>query len=190
MQSSPCLDARHTPLFSISNGGSKEPRNEKKRFGRYCQKVATPRIDRPLSITPFSGTPTMLPRMWNRPGLRVDAPMKTEAKAFRREGSPIFSGRPAIEWPSFSRYVDLRHLGTLDGGSLILFQRHRRRRALRVVAVKSVHRLGIAAQTHHGVRLISRMLLGSIVQMEALGKALGSLLQDGCSRFPRCDVGL
>jgi hypothetical protein len=26
----------------------------------------------------------MLPRMWNRPGLRVDAPVKTEAKAFRR----------------------------------------------------------------------------------------------------------
>ena len=76
---------RDTLRFSqFQNGGSKERRNEKKRPGRYCQKVATPRIDRPLSITPFSGTPTMLPRMWNRPGLRVDAPMKTEAKAFRR----------------------------------------------------------------------------------------------------------
>src|ERR1700685_1469860 len=61
----------------------------------YCQKVATPRIDRPLSITPISRTPTMAPRMWNRPGLSVDAPMKTDAKAFRRWGSPIFSGRPA-----------------------------------------------------------------------------------------------
>jgi hypothetical protein len=76
---------RDTLRFSqFQNGGSKERRNEKKRTGRYCQKVATPRIDRPLSITPFSGTPTMLPRMWNRRGLSVDAPMKTDAKAFRR----------------------------------------------------------------------------------------------------------
>ena len=68
--------------FQMAEAKSDEMRRNA--LGRYCQKVATPRIDRPLSITPFSGTPTMLPRMWNRPGLSVDAPMKTEAKAFRR----------------------------------------------------------------------------------------------------------
>jgi hypothetical protein len=38
--------------------------------------------------------------------------------------------------------------------------------------------------------LIPRVLLGSIMQMEALRRNLGLLLQDGCSGFSQCDVGL
>jgi hypothetical protein len=58
-------------------------------------------------------------------------------------------------------------------------------RRLCVVAVKLVHGLAIAAQTHRGVRVIPRLLLRSIMQMEAPRKSLGSLLQSGCSGFSR-----
>src|ERR1700675_1888282 len=60
-----------------------------------------------------------------------------------------------------------------------------RRLGLGVVAVKLVHGLAIAAQTHRGVGVIPRLLLRSIMQMEAPRKSLGSLLQSGCSRFSR-----
>jgi hypothetical protein len=61
---------------------------------------------------------------------------------------------------------------------------------LRIVAVESAHRLGIAAQTHRGVNLIPLVLPGSIMQMEARGQGLGLPLQHACSRLSQCDVSL
>ena len=94
----------------FQNGGSKERRNEKKRPGRYCQKVATPRIGRPLSITPFSGTRTMLPRMWNRPGLRVDAPMKRKRRHSGGKDRRFSLAGLRLSGRASQGYVDLRHL--------------------------------------------------------------------------------
>jgi hypothetical protein len=63
----------------------------------YCQKVATPRIDRPLSTMPISKTPTIVPRIWNRPGLRPGSmtPSHRRSRSTRRRSKPLQAG---IAW--------------------------------------------------------------------------------------------
>ena len=77
-----------TPYVSLSFRMPEAKSDEMSRRPRtiYCQKVATSTIERPLSIMPISRTPTIVPRIWNRPGLSVDAPMKNRSEGVQEVG--------------------------------------------------------------------------------------------------------